>query len=231
MNRKLPVVAAVLMIHLLALWALQTGLLRRAFEVVVPVQLLAAVVEPPKAEIAPPRHIPAPPPQLVIKPQRPVQPVPPVPMATPDPAPMLTTPTTTPTPAPVSAIQAPVTAAPSAPLATAAEPGTRAAASPAPAPAPARIELPSSDAAYLQNPRRPYPAMSRRLNEQGTVRLNVLIGPDGLAQKAEIRQSSGFERLDKDALETVMKWRYLPGKRDGVPEAMWFVIPLVFALD
>ena len=220
MNRKLPVVAAVLMIHLVALWALQTGLLRRAFEVVVPVQLLAAVVESPKAEIAPP-------PQPVIKPQRPVQPVPSVPMATPDPAPVLTTPA----PAPVSAMQAPVTAAPSAPPATAAEPGTRAAASPAPAPAPARIELPSSVAAYLQNPRPPYPAMSWRLNEQGTVRLNVLIGPDGLAQKAEIRQSSGFERLDKAALETVMKWRYLPGKRDGVPEAMWFVIPLVFALE
>ena len=226
MNRKLPVVAAVLMIHLLALWALQTGLLRRAFEVVVPVQLLAAVLESPKAEIAP-RQIPAPPPQRVIKTQRPVQPVPPGPMATPDPAPVLTSPT----PAPSSAVQAPLAAAPSAPPATAAEPGTRATASPAPAPGPARIELPSSDAAYLQNPRRPYPAMSRRLNEQGTVRLNVLIGPDGLAQKAEIRQSSGFERLDKSALETVMKWRYLPGKRDGVPEAMWFVIPLVFALD
>lgn len=231
MNHKLPILAAVLVIHLVALWALHTGLLRRAFEVVVPVQLLAAEVDSPKAPITPQRMVPVPLPKPVINPQRPVQPVPPVPVATPDPTPVPTTTATALAPAPVSVAQAPVATMPGAPLGAAAAPGTGPAASPAPAAAPARIELPSSDASYLQNPRPPYPAMSKRLNEQGTVRLNVLIGPDGLAQKAEIRQSSGFERLDKAALETVMKWRYQPGKRDGMPVAMWFVIPLVFALE
>jgi protein TonB len=32
----------------------------------------------------------------------------------------------------------------------------------------------------------------------------VLIGADGLPQKADIRTSSGFERLDQAALATVM---------------------------
>jgi periplasmic protein TonB len=61
--------------------------------------------------------------------------------------------------------------------------------------------------------------------------VRVLIGVDGNAQKAEIRQSSGFERLDQAALATVLKWRYVPGKRGGVAEAMWFNVPINFVLE
>ena len=53
----------------------------------------------------------------------------------------------------------------------------------------------------------------------------------GSASKAEIRTSSGYERLDQTALQTVLKWRYVPGKRAGVPEAMWFNIPINFVLE
>jgi len=59
----------------------------------------------------------------------------------------------------------------------------------------------------------------------------VLIGTDGAAQNAEIRQSSGFERLDQAALRTALKWRYVPGKRNGAPEAMWFNVPINFVLE
>ena len=95
----------------------------------------------------------------------------------------------------------------------------------------AALQLPSSDADYLNNPKPAYPPMSRRLGEQGTVIVRALIGTDGNAQKAEVQQSSGFERLDRAALETALKWRYLPGKRAGVPEAMWFKVPLRFVLE
>ena len=94
-----------------------------------------------------------------------------------------------------------------------------------------KVELPSSDAQYLQNPKPNYPAMSKRMGEQGKVLVLVLIGADGLPQKAEIKQSSGFERLDKAALNTVMSWKYVPGKRGGVPEAMWFNVPINFVLE
>jgi protein TonB len=73
--------------------------------------------------------------------------------------------------------------------------------------------------------------MSKRLNEQGKAVVRVLISAEGSPQKAELRQTSGFERLDQSALETVMKWRYVPGKRDGVPEAMWFNVPITFKLE
>ena len=72
---------------------------------------------------------------------------------------------------------------------------------------------------YLQNPKPAYPPLSRRLGEQGKVIVRVLIGTDGVPKKAEMRQSSGFDRLDQAALNTVLKWRYVPGKRGGVAEA------------
>jgi len=107
--------------------------------------------------------------------------------------------------------------------------------SPAPAPpappAPPRIELPSSDAAYLNNPKPGYPAISKRMGEQGRVVLRVLIGPDGVPQKVEINKSSGFDRLDRQAQESVMRWRFVPGKRNGVPEAMWNLVPINFVLE
>lgn len=99
------------------------------------------------------------------------------------------------------------------------------------APAPARVELPSASADYLDNPKPAYPPLSRRLREEGKVVLRVLIEADGSAAKAEIRSSSGYERLDQAALQTVLKWRYLPARRNGVPEAMWFNVPINFVLE
>jgi protein TonB len=101
---------------------------------------------------------------------------------------------------------------------------------PAPVLAP-KFESPSSDADYLNNPRPEYPRLSRQRAEQGKVVVNVYIGPDGVAQKAEIKTSSGFERLDQAALATAKSWRYVPGKRGGVPEAMWFSVPINFVLE
>ena len=60
----------------------------------------------------------------------------------------------------------------------------------------------------------------------------MLIGPNGRAQEARIQRSSGFERLDEIALETARdRWRYVPGTRNGVPEAMWFNVPINFVLE
>jgi protein TonB len=93
------------------------------------------------------------------------------------------------------------------------------------------VVLPSSDADYLNNPAPVYPGMSRRMGEQGTAVLRVFINTEGRAEKAEIRTSSGYSRLDEAALATVQRWRYVPGKRAGVPEAMWFNVPIRFVLD
>ena len=89
---------------------------------------------------------------------------------------------------------------------------------------------PSSSASHLNNPAPAYPAVSRRLGEQGLVVLRVLIGADGQVQKVEVKESSGFERLDRQAIDTVTRWRFVPGTKNGVPEAMWHLQPINFVL-
>jgi protein TonB len=93
------------------------------------------------------------------------------------------------------------------------------------------LELPSSDAAYLQNPPPSYPRMSKRLGEQGVVIVRAFIGVNGQAEKADIYKSSGYERLDQAALDAVIHWRFVPGKRLGRIESMWFNIPVKFVLN
>lgn len=230
----LVIAVAVVGFHVLALWALQSGLLRRVVEIVVPVEILSEVIEPP-------RPTPPPPPQPEVRrppPQRVTQPV----AAPTPPAPVLAPQLVVPAAIPESAPNAPAAVvAPPAPLpplqAPAAQAEQLSATPPAPVsvaprpPAPPTVELPSSDAEYLQNPRPIYPPMSKRLREQGTVLVRVLIGADGRAQKAEIQQSSEFDRLDQAALTTVLSWRYIPGKRGGKPEAMWFTVPITWVLQ
>ena len=215
MSRNAVIVTSVVVFHVAALWALQTGLLRRAVEVIVPAEVIAEFIEPPKPKVEPP-PVPRPPvpvKQQVVK-KAEVLPPPPMPVAIADPTPAPNAPTGVVAPQPPAPpIPAPVAAAPVAP------------------PPPPKVELPSSDADYLQNPKPTYPPISKRLGEQGKVVVRVLIGVDGTAQRAEIRQSSGFDRLDQAALTTVQRWRYVPGKRGGVAEAMWFNVPINFVLE
>lgn len=214
MNRLVVIVGSVLLIHIGALWALHAGLLRRMVETVVPVALMSDMVTPPAPRAdTPPAPAPSPPAARKAAAHPATQPAPQLP-ATPDTAPAPNAPT---------GIAAPPTV-----VAAIGVPATTDAAAP---PTPARVELPSTDADYLNNPRPAYPPLSKRMGEQGKVVVRVLIGADGLPQKAEIRTSSGFERLDQAALATVMKWRYVPGKRAGVPEAMWFNVPIHFVLE
>ena len=161
---------------------------------------------PPVAAPTPPKPKPRPVPQPL-----------PQPVATPPPEPSTLAPVLPPSP--------PAPPAPAEPVVAAAPPSP-----PAP-PAPPRIELPISSADYLNNPRPPYPPLSKRLGEQGKVVVRVYIDVDGTASRAEVRQSSGFERLDQTAVQTVLRWRYVPGKRAGVPEAMWFNVPISFVLE
>lgn len=217
LNRNFVIASSVVVFHVAALWALQNGLLRRAVEMVVPVALLSEIIEPPRPKVEPPApKAPEPVKQPVVRRAAPAPAPPPLPAAAPTPDPIPLAPEVAPAPiAPLPPNTAPVAMAP---------------APPAP-PAPVRVELPSSDADYLQNPKPAYPAISKRLGEQGKVVVRVLIGTDGTAQKAEIQQSSGFDRLDQAARTTVLKWRYVPGKRGGVAQAMWFNVPIHFVLE
>ncbi|MBL8517936.1 MAG: energy transducer TonB [Betaproteobacteria bacterium] len=94
-----------------------------------------------------------------------------------------------------------------------------------------KIELPLSAADYLINPAPTYPPVSRRLMEQGKVLLHVRVDAQGLPTQIELKRGSGFSRLDDAALATVQRWRFVPGKRNGVPESMWVEVPIEFRLS
>ncbi|NQW81244.1 MAG: energy transducer TonB [Polaromonas sp.] len=227
LSRNVTIALSVVAVHVGLIWTLQSGLLIRAAEILIPVTVLSQLIDAP----APPQP---------AKPQPPAPPKPPAP----------TKPTPTPT-APVKPAAPPVPAQlqPLAVAAPAAQATVQAAPAPAPSvpvptPAPAKsstspptastaaavVQQPSSNADYLHNPKPNYPSLSARLGETGRTVYKVWIGVDGKPQRAELVSSSGFPRLDKAAYDTVMAWRYVPGMRNGVAETMAVNVPIHWEL-
>jgi protein TonB len=206
LNRNVAIAAGVVALHVMGLWALQNGLLQRATAAVMSETVIAELLDAPQPQARPQ------PPTAKATPKA-VAPLPPV-SAEPSPVPVTPPEAVTPqVPAP-----AVVAVAPAQPAAVATASNDS-------------VQQPVSDAAYLRNPTPPYPAMSKRLGERGRVLVRVYVGADGLPQKSELKQSSGFERLDRVALNTVMNWRFVPGQRSGMAQAMWALVPFNFVLE
>ncbi len=183
-----------------------------------PRPLMVSLIEP---------RVEAPQPQPKPRPQRPkpvarpvVKPLPtPVladkPTPTPAPQAVAETPEPTPLPEPV-----PKALPPPAPVAEAPK-----SAPPLPTPTPPR------PADYLNNPKPSYPALSKRLGEEGTVRLNILVNPDGSVARLELARSSGHPRLDRSAMDTVQSsWKFEPARQGDTPVAAWVIVPIQFTL-
>lgn len=220
-QRHLLMGLAVLLLHLALIGALQSGLMGRIKEVIVPVVMLSQFMDLSKPTPVQPRSAPL----RLAKTQ------PSLALQTPPPqtpsmtqAPPIAAAAAAATPVPAATTAAPATEAVAIAVASKPELTTK-------PPAPARVQSPSAQADYLQNPKPPYPALSRRLSEQGLVVHSVLIGVDGRAISARLVKSSGFDRLDKASYDAIMRWRYSPGLRDGVPEAMSFNVPLNWVLE
>ncbi|EYC51779.1 energy transducer TonB [Hylemonella gracilis str. Niagara R] len=214
-DRRFHVAMLVAFAHAGAIWLLQqSGSPPGSTETLVNGELVSEIVAPPTPTVAPQPQSAAKPQPRPTPPQPPqqVQPTPPVqdtPSQLVQETPQPQTPQTEAAP-----IETPVVAQESA----------------APPP-PQRTEQPSVDASYLYNKHPAYPEVSRRFNEQGQVIVRVLIGTKGEVLRAELGKSSGFVRLDRTAVSAVRGWRFLPGKRDGQAEAMWFNVPINFVLE
>jgi protein TonB len=87
------------------------------------------------------------------------------------------------------------------------------------------------DADYLSNPKPVYPTASRRLGEEGRVLLRVKVSHGGTALAVEIKQSSGFGRLDDAARAAVLRWRFVAARRGGEAIESWVSVPVVFSLQ
>lgn len=96
---------------------------------------------------------------------------------------------------------------------------------------PAPVVAARFDADYLRNPPPVYPASSRRLGEEGRVLLRIRVSAQGLPTSVEIKQSSGFRRLDEAARAAVERWRFIPAKRGAEDVESSVLVPLQFTLN
>lgn len=89
---------------------------------------------------------------------------------------------------------------------------------------------PVIDAAH-SCPEPEYPAISRRLEESGTVVLRFLIGLDGRVVSGQVNRSSGYPRLDKAALQALSSCRFKPGTVAGQPVQSWAILKYIWKLQ
>lgn len=197
-------IGLVVLLHLLLLWAIQSGMsqeVQRKMQVVADVLLLASDA---------PKPPPPPPPPSAPPPRTP----PPV-----SSVPAIETPVVLPPPANA------VTVAPSAP--------TPAAPSAPAAPAAPRSEAVRTaavvNAAQCEKPE--YPIASRRMEEEGTVHLRFLVGVDGKVIQSEVEKSSGFKRLDEAARAGLSRCQFRPALVDGRPEQAWASMRYTWRLE
>ena len=83
---------------------------------------------------------------------------------------------------------------------------------------------------YRDNPPPDYPRAARRRGHEGLVMLSVNVGVDGKAQAVEVKETSGFDLLDRAALLAVREWRFDPATRGGAPVEMTVDVPVRFEL-
>ena len=243
LGQNISICFAVLLAHVAGLWGLQRLPSPTPPAQIVPVEVIATLITPEPDPVALPQPValavpkPAPqskplptakPPQKTNPKPMPKPRPPPLPKAVADPTPAPSTaPTGTLDPAPPTSAPTESAVAPNAPSNASASASTStAAADSGPA-----VVMPSSNAGYLNNPRPAYPSISRRMGEEGKVMLRVYVNAQGLPEQIELQQSSGFERLDKAAMDAVRRWKFVPGTRNGVPEAMWNIVPINFVLE
>ena len=139
----------------------------------------------------------------------------------------------TPAPAPVlaAAREAPAPQTVSPPAAVVADPAPAPAVAAAPpAPPPPPLTPPRFNADYLNNPAPAYPALARRMGEEGRVTLRVHVNERGLPDDVQLRTSSGSQRLDAAAIETVRQWKFVPARRGDTPVDAWVLVPISFSL-
>ena len=84
---------------------------------------------------------------------------------------------------------------------------------------------------YAQNPKPTYPQEAKEKGYEGEVILRVEVLPDGRVGQVEVKNSSGYELLDRSALTAVKQWKFIPAKKGETPIPLWVNVPVKFQLQ
>ena len=204
--------------HVAAIWLfLQADVVAQAVHQVSPIMVALlsepAPPRPPEPSLPKPsRNLPPPP--LALMPPPEVQVVQTAPPAPPPAAVVVPVLPTNPPPV-VQAISAPTAPAP-----------VQAAAAPPPPPV-----LPASAIRYRVEPPVEVPLASKRLRESGTVLLRVLVDAQGLPKQITLHKSSGFARLDEQALAAMRQARFQALNNNGSAIEWVVIAPLQYDVD
>ena len=208
--QKFGGLAVVIVLHVLIIYALISGLARKAAHVVVP-ELVADIIEPAK-----------PPPPPIVKPLPPtrIQKTAQPPPFVPKPEVKLSTP---PPPAPIAAVSNEAPPTPELP-----RPAPPVQAPPAPIAAPPVRVAGIND---LTSCKPEYPRASLLAEETGVTRVEFIVGPSGELMDAKVKRSSGSRSLDRAAVAGLSRCKFNPGTQDGKPVQSTFSVEYVWKLD
>lgn len=84
---------------------------------------------------------------------------------------------------------------------------------------------------YGSNPKPKYPAAAQRRHLEGKVLLTVRVSAEGDSEQVSILKSSGHEILDDVAVETVKKWKFVPGRKGSKAIATTVTVPINFKFN
>ena len=247
-GRPMPLAAAIAL-HGALLLAVLHGLKPQPVDALVTpreviVSLVPLTMQAPAARIAPqPEPVVRPTPAVSPAPQATPQPIPvpaPAQAQIPAPAPVQRSVVAeAPAPAPAQATHAPTPAPSLAPAVAAAMPAPVAEPKVAPAPvqppAPAqaateRGPMTVSSVEYLQAPKPDYPLSAKRAGEQGKVIVRVLVDDKGHPERADIRESAGYPKLDEAARQAVLRASFKPHVEDGRAVPVYVLVSISFNL-
>jgi protein TonB len=81
------------------------------------------------------------------------------------------------------------------------------------------------------NPPFIYPIMANIQGTQGKLVVRVQVLANGLPGEMLLKQSSGNAILDKDARETLARWRFSPARKGGQAVDSWVDVPVIYRLS
>ncbi|MFG6447467.1 energy transducer TonB [Roseateles sp. BYS180W] len=99
-----------------------------------------------------------------------------------------------------------------------------------PPPQPPRM-ISASALRYRVEPPVAVPALSRRAGESGMVVVRVVVDTQGLPKEVSLHRSSGFARLDAQALWAMRQARFEPYRDQGRPLEVAALAPIAYELE
>jgi periplasmic protein TonB len=219
-NGQLVGAGLVVGIHIVFLWALQSGVAQKSFEKIKNTVEAKIIIEP-KVEVKP--EPPKIEPKVEIKPklEPKVEPksTPPKPVELPKVAPppivetapvIAAVPSSAPSPIVVPA------AVVAQPAAVVAQPATPPVSAPVAVSSPPKAVAKTGATLARGSCEEPdYPPVSARAREEGSVLLEFTVSPEGKVVQSKVLSSSGFPRLDEAAKAAYSKCKFSPATSDG----------------